>query len=151
MEIKILSNANLEDYFTYLEEAVKTGKDEIIADSLNREAVIGRMEDSFFASKRSLMAYENGLVLGRIEYHFYGCLEDGCKMAYVDWVHTLKAHRGKGVARLRFRAFEEDCVNNNIDEYYLLGAENAQAKRFCDAFEKASTKQAKVLRKRFAE
>lgn len=51
----------------------------------------------------------DGKVVGRIEYHFYGCMQDGCRMAYVDWVYVLKPHRHQGIAQKLFAEFEKDA------------------------------------------
>ncbi len=35
------------------------------------------------------LAMEDNQVMGRIEYHFYGCMQDGYRMSYVNWVYVL--------------------------------------------------------------
>lgn len=45
------------------------------------------------------------MVVGRIEYHFYGSMQNGFKMAYVDWGYVLKLYRHKGVAQMLFHKF----------------------------------------------
>lgn len=68
-------------------------------------------------------------------------------MAYVDWVYVLKAYRHRGIARLLFAEFEKDCLQNNIDQYYLIRATNEEANSFYENFEGAESDDAPVLRK----
>jgi len=68
-------------------------------------------------------------------------------MAYVDWVYVLKSYRHRGIAQKLFQEFEKDCVENNIDQYYLIRAENEEADRFYKSFQDVSLNEAPVLRK----
>ena len=47
-------------------------------------------------------------------------------MAYVDWVYVLKAYRHRGIAQMLFAEFEKDCLQNDIDQYYLIRAANEE-------------------------
>ncbi len=90
---------------------------------------------------------DGGRAVGRIEYHFYSCLQDGCRMAYVSWVYVLRDFRHRGVAQRLFQAFEADCKKNGINQYYLIQAQNENARRFYGAFEGAGTSGELILRK----
>lgn len=46
-------------------------------------------------------------------------------MAYVDWVYVLPRYRRKKVAGRLFQEMEKICRQNDIDQYYLIRAENA--------------------------
>lgn len=113
----------------------------------DEQAVFKRFEESFFKTSKCILAFKDGNVVGRIEYHFYGCPVDGTKMAYVGWICTLKEERHKGVAQELFRQFEKDCKKHGINEYFLIAAENDEAKSFYGAFNGAETKLQPILRK----
>ena len=138
---------NVEDYIAYLKTAMSEEPDKMTAEKLDEQGIRNRISDSFFDRTTSILARENGMVVGRIEYHFYGCMQDGCKMAYVDWVYVLKAYRHKGIAQMLFHEFERDCAKNSIDQYYLIRATNEEASRFYHHFEGVELNEAPVLRK----
>ena len=46
-----------------------------------------------------------------------------------------------------FAEFEKDCLQNDIDQYYLIRAANEEANRFYGNFERAELDDAPVLRK----
>ena len=137
MVFEKLNKDNVEDYIAYLKIAMSEEPDNMTAEKLDENGIKGRISDSFFGRTTSVLAKENRMVVGRIEYHFYGCMQDGCRMAYVDWVYVLKAYRHKGVAQMLFKEFERDCEKNSIDQYYLIRSINEEASRFYNHFEGA--------------
>lgn len=145
--IERLAANNADRYIKYLEKAFADEPEKMLVERVDGEAIKNRLGDSFYNSKKSLLAIENGEVIGRIEYHFYGCLQDGYRMAYVDWVYVLKDHRHKGVAQSLFREFENDCRENNIDQYYLVRSTNEEANRFYNKFNGAELNEMPMLRK----
>lgn len=147
MTFEILNQDNVEDYIAYLQIAMSEEPDRMTAEKIDEQGIKSRISDSFFNRTTSILAKENGMVVGRIEYHFYGCMQDGCKMAYVDWVYVLKSHRHKGIAQRLFREFERDCAQNCIDQYYLIRATNEEADRFYKSFRNAELSEVPVLRK----
>lgn len=147
MEYRILSRETVDMYLTYLKKAMSEEPDMMCLEALDEEGIRRRVDDPFFQKTVSLLAVERGQVLGRIEYHFYGCIQDGFRMAYVDWVYVLKEHRHKGVAQGLFREFERRCRENGIDQYFLIRAENPNADRFYGAFDNAESSSCPVLRK----
>mgnify|MGYP006913005378 CR=1 FL=1 len=50
-------------------------------EAVDREGLRRRVKDPFYQNTTSILAMENDQVLGRIEYHFYGCMQDGYRMA----------------------------------------------------------------------
>lgn len=126
---------------------MKEEPDRMTAEEIDEQGLKARIADPFFNRTVSILAKENGQVVGRIEYHFYGCMQDGYRMAYVDWVYVLKAYRHKGIAQMLFAELEKDCVRNQIDQYYLIRATNEEADRFYKYFEMAELSQVPVLRK----
>ncbi len=147
MTFEILNQNNVEDYIAYLRVAMSEEPDKMAAESIDEPGIKNRVSDSFFGRTTSILAREDGRVVGRIEYHFYGCMQDGYKMAYVDWVYVLRAYRHKGIAQMLFHEFEKDCVQNDIDQYYLIRAVNEEADRFYCHFEDAQLSETPLLRK----
>ena len=68
-------------------------------------------------------------------------------MAYVDWVYVLPEYRHKGIAQALFKAMEKDCIDNEINQYYLIRSINTEADRFYHSFEAVSLGEAPILRK----
>lgn len=151
MRFELLSPSNVELYIRYLEKALLDEPDMMLVDQIDETAIKERLCDPFYQSKKSILAIENNEVIGRIEYHFYGCMQDGYRMAYVDWVYVLKAHRHNGVAQGLFREFEKDCHDNHIDQYYLIRATNGNAERFYKSFDGAELNEQPMLRKTISE
>ena len=85
-------------------------------EAVDREGLRRRVKDPFYQNTTSILAMENDQVLGRIEYHFYGCMQDGYRMAYVDWVYVLPEARHKGVVQGLFQ--EIRATNPNADKFY---------------------------------
>ncbi len=142
-----LNSNNAEEYIAYLKVAMKEEPDKMTAAAVDEQGIKNRISDPLFARTTSILAKEDGKVVGRIEYHFYGCMQDGYRMAYVDWVYVLKAYRHRGIAQMLFAEFEKDCLQNDIDQYYLIRAANEEANRFYGNFERAELDDAPVLRK----
>lgn len=149
MEYRVLNEKTVDEYLVYLRKAMAVEPDRMIADTVDEDGIRRRIRDPFFQKTTSLFAMEAGQVLGRIEYHFYGCIQDGFRMAYVDWVYVLPEHRHKGIAQGLFREFEAQCRKNNIDQYFLIRAENPNADRFYRAFDNAELGRSPTLRKSF--
>ena len=147
MKFELLSPSNVELYLRYLEMALLEEADMMLVERIDETAIKERLYDPFYQSKKSILAVEDNKVIGRIEYHFYGCLQDGYRMAYVDWVYVLKAHRHNGVAQDLFHEFEKDCHDNHINQYYLIRATNDNAERFYKSFEGAELSEQPILRK----
>lgn len=147
MKFEALSLSNIQQYIRYLERALSEEPDMMLVEEVNENAIKERLCDPFFRNKKSILAIVNDEVVGRIEYHFYGCLQDGYRMAYVDWVYVLKSHRHHGVAQRLFQEFEKDCLKQHIDQYYLIRATNDNAERFYKNFTNAELSEQPVLRK----
>ena len=113
-------------------------------EAVDREGLRRRVKDPFYQNTTSILAMENDQVLGRIEYHFYGCMQDGYRMAYVDWVYVLPEARHKGVVQGLFQEMEKDCRKHGINQYYLIRATNPNADKFITALKTQS-----LMRSRF--
>ena len=147
MVFEELSRDNVDEYIDYLKIAMSEEPDLMVADRVDVEGIKSRVADPFFNKTTSILAKIDGKVIGRIEYHFYGCIQYGCKMAYVDWVFVLKAYRHQGIAQKLFAEFEKDCRKNNINQYYLIRAKNDDADRFYSHFENVELNDSPILRK----
>lgn len=151
MTYTFLSNQNIKQYITYLHKALAEEPDMLWIEQVDESAILSRINDPFYQNTRSILAMDGENVVGRIEYHFYGCLQDGYRMAYVDWVYVLPEYRHKGVAQQLFKEFERECVHHSINQYYLIRATNPNADKFYHSFEKAELDDEPMLRKTIIE
>lgn len=146
-----LNSGNIELYLAYLREAFTEEPQEMTAEAIDEEGIRRRIQDPFYQNTKSILALENEdgaeRVVGRLEYHFYGCLQDGYRMAYVDWVYVLPKFRHRGIAQGLFRFFEGECCKHDIDQFYLIRSEKKEADRFYRAFAGASLSMEPFLRK----
>ena len=147
MDFEILDEKNVQEYIDYLKTAMREEPELMTADAVDEEGIKCRVTDPFYHKTTSILAKTCGKVVGRIEYHFYGCMQDGYRMAYVDWVYVLKAYRHQGIAQKLFAEFEKDCAANDIHQYYLIRATNPDADRFYSHFTDAEMGESPVLRK----
>ena len=147
MNFEKLSRDNVDGYLAYLKKAMAQEPEGMTAEFFDEEGIRARVTDPFFQKTTSILALQDGVVIGRIEYHFYGCMQDGCKMAYVDWVYVLPEHRHRGVAQGLFREFEKACAAFGVHQYYLIRSEKPEADRFYHAFPGAELSVEPLLRK----
>lgn len=149
MEYRDLSEETVDAYLAYLERAAAEDPEMMFVQTVDPDGIRARVADPFYRHSTSILAVEEGRVLGRLEYHFYGCIQDGFRMAYVDWVYVRKAYRHRGIAQGLFRELERRCRDNHIDEYFLIPAQNPNAGRFYGAFSNVQREQTPILRKIF--
>lgn len=147
MKFELLSEFNADRYIEYLKKAFNDEPDMMTSDLIDEIGIKERIYNPFYRNTKSLLAFDGENVIGRIEYHFYGCLQDGYKMAYVDWVYVLKSYRCHGVARGLFCEFEKDCLENEINQYYLICATNEYADKFYKSFDSVEINYTPILRK----
>ena len=147
MEYKKLNEETIEQYLDYLKSAMKEEPEEMLTEEIDENAIRKRILDPFFQNKSSILALSGNQVIGRIEYHFYGCLQDGYKMAYVDWLYVLPTYRHNGIAQGLLNEFEKDCAINSIDQYYLIRATNKNADKFYKSLSDGILTEEPILRK----
>ena len=147
MVFETLSSDNVDEYIEYLKNAMDEEPELMMADRVDEDGIKNRVADPFFNKTISILAKIDNRVVGDIEYHFYGCMQDGYRMAYVDWVYVLKSYRHQGMAQKLFAEFEKDCEKHNIDQYYLICARNDDANRFYKHFVGAKLTESPILRK----
>lgn len=147
MTFQKLNFENIDLYIEYLQRALEEDPDMMWIDSVDESALRERICDPFYQNTPSILAIEDSKVVGRIEYHFYGCLQDGYRMAYVDWLYVLRDYRHRGIAQRLFDEFERECREHRIDQYFLIRAENPEADRFYSARSHAELSRTPMLRK----
>ena len=143
----LLSKTNIDQYITYLRKALSEEPDMLWVEKIDEAGIQARINDPFYQNTKSILALDGDDVVGRIEYHFYGCLQDGYRMAYVDWVYVLPEYRHRGIAQQLFKEFEKDCAASRINQYYLIRATNLGANKFYHSFENAELDDEPMLRK----
>ncbi len=94
------------------------------------QAVERSFDDRAFAGSISLLAYEDGAVIGRIDSTMIASHFDGSKKAYLDWICVIKSCRHQGVAQRLLEALREILKNCHIDTLIALTASNEEAQRF---------------------
>ena len=146
MVFEILNKDNIVEFIDYLKKAMMEEPDVLASYVIDEDGIKSRINVPFFNSI-NILAKADDKIVGRIEYHFYGCIQDGYKMAYVDWVYVLKSYRHQGIAQQLFAEFEKDCVKNDIDEYFLICAENEEAEKFYKHFKNVGLRNSPILRK----
>ncbi|EHR31841.1 hypothetical protein HMPREF9709_01797 [Helcococcus kunzii ATCC 51366] len=116
-------------------------------DFVSKEAIISAISSDSNDISKSILVFEDGKVIGRIEYHFYICIQDLYKTAYVNWLYVLSDYRHKGIAQKLFKEFEKICIENNVNQYFLIRANNSNAESFYNSFINSDTSKEDVLRK----
>ena len=147
MIYEFLGKTNIDHFITYLRKALSKEPEMLWVEKVDEAGIKARISDPFYQKSKSILALDGEDVVGRIEYHFYGCLQDGYRMAYVDWVYVLPEYRHRGIAQQLFKEFEKDCAANRINQYYLIRATNPCADKFYHCFESAELEDTPMLRK----
>ena len=132
-----LNKDNFNKYYDYLSLATKLEPELMCSSDINKEELLERLDDELTKRSTSILAMCEDKVVGRIEYHFYSCFQDGYRICYVDWVYVLPESRNKGIAKKLFDEMSKDCVKNNIDEFRLIRATNKDANDFYKIFKSA--------------
>lgn len=132
-----LNKNNFNKYYDYLSLATKLEPELMCSSDINKEELLERLDDELTKRSNSILAMCENKVVGRIEYHFYSCFQDGYRICYVDWVYVLPESRNKGIAKKLFDEMAKDCVKNNIDEFRLIRATNKNANDFYKSFKSA--------------
>lgn len=92
-------------------------------------AVTHSFDDPAFENSLSLLAYEEGRVIGRIDSTMICSHFDGSKKAYLDWICVLKSHRHKGAAQQLMQALRTELKSRGADTLIGLIAANPEAQR----------------------
>lgn len=147
MIIEDLSQNNVDAYIKYLKLALSLEPDMMAIDSVDEKMIVNAIAKNPDGLCKSLLAFDDNKVIGRLEYHIYTCLQDMYTMAYVSWIYVLPEYRHKGVAQNLFKSFEKICTKSNVNQYFLIRADNKDAIKFYDSFTNAEISNTSVLRK----
>lgn len=93
-------------------------------------AVEKSFEDSAFNASLSLLAYDGGSVVGRIDAAMIPSHFDGSRKAYLDWICVLKSCRHAGVAQKLLAALKGELKRRGVDTLIALTAADASAQQF---------------------
>ena len=86
--------------------------------------------DGRFDNAWSLLAWEEGRVIGRIDAVLIPSHFDGSVKAYLDWICVLKSCRHRGAAQKLLSALRERLKALGVDTLIALTASNEEAQRF---------------------
>lgn len=106
----------------------------------NYRALLERsFDDSRFVNAVSLLACEDGRVVGRIDAVILAARSDAaCTCAYLDWICVLKEERHRQVAQLLLRELRRELKRRGADTLIAIMAHNPESLRFYRAVENAS-------------
>ncbi|MCI9231042.1 MAG: GNAT family N-acetyltransferase [Lachnospiraceae bacterium] len=93
-------------------------------------AVERSFDDRSFRDCVSLLAYDGGTVVGRIDASLIASHFDGSKKAYLDWICVIKSSRHQGVAQRLLESLRQILKERQIDTLIALTAANEEAQRF---------------------
>ena len=93
-------------------------------------AVERSFDDRSFRDCVSLLAYDGGTVVGRIDAFLIASHFDGSKKAYLDWICVIKSSRHQGVAQRLLESLRQILKERQIDTLIALTAANEEAQRF---------------------
>lgn len=93
-------------------------------------AVERSFEDKSFDDATSLLAYDDGAIVGRIDVSLIASHFDGSKKAYLDWICVIKSYRHQGVAQRLLESLLKILKDRHIDTLIALTAANEEAQRF---------------------
>lgn len=95
--------------------------------------------DSRFANSLSLLAYEDGRVIGRIDASIIAARSDACCCcAYLDWICVLKEERHRQAAQLLLKELRRELKERGVETLIAIMAHNPDSLRFYRAVENAS-------------
>lgn len=132
-----LNKDNFIKYYDYLLSATELEPELMCSTDIGKEKLYERLDDELSKISTSILAIYEDKVVGRIEYHFYSCFQDGYRICYVDWVYVLPENRKQGIAKKLFNEMTNDCIKHSIDEIRLIRATNKNANEFYKSFKSA--------------
>ena len=107
-------------------------------DEAYQKRVEATFEDSRFANAISLLACENGKVVGRIDGTILASRFDGSVNGYLDWICVVKSSRHVGIAQALLAELRCRMRQAGAIQIIALMAVNEEAQRFYRAVEGAS-------------
>ena len=80
-----------------------------------------------------LVAEENGILLGLVQYLYHGTTWSPKQRIYLHDLYTIPESRGKGIGRLLIEAVYEEAKKRNCDQVYWLTQDfNTDGRRLYD-------------------
>ena len=107
-------------------------------DEAYQKRVEATFEDPRFANAISLLACENGKVVGRIDGTILASRFDGSVNGYLDWICVVKSSRHAGIAQALLAELRCRMRQAGAIQLIALMAANEEAQRFYHAVEGAS-------------
>ncbi len=92
--------------------------------------VSASFRDRRFDNSLSLLAWQSGRVIGRIDAVLIPSHFDGSVKAYLDWICVLKSRRHQGAAQALLSALRDRLKDLGVDTLIALTAANEEAQRF---------------------
>ena len=105
-----------------------------------RKKVEQSFEQSVFANSISLLAYDGGRVVGRIDSSMIASHFDGSVKAYLDWICVIKSCRHRGVAQQLMQSLRAELKKEGVDTLVGLIAATEEAQRFYHALPRAQVR-----------
>lgn len=107
-------------------------------DDAYRAQVEASFDDPRFANAVSLLAVEDGRVMGRIDGSIIASRFDGTVNGYLDWICVVKSSRHAGTAQALLAELRRLMKQAGASKLIALMAANEEAQRFYRAVENAS-------------
>lgn len=107
-------------------------------DEAYQKRVEAAFDDPRFANAVSLLACENGKVVGRIDGAILASRFDGSVNGYLDWICVVKSSRHAGIAQALLAELRRRMKQAGAIQLIALMAANEDAQRFYRAVEGAS-------------
>lgn len=107
-------------------------------DEAYQKRVEATFDDPRFANAVSLLACENGKVVGRIDGSIIASRFDGSVNGYLDWISVVKSSRHAGIAQALLAELRCRMKQAGAIQLIALMASNEEAQRFYRAVEGAS-------------
>lgn len=86
-----LNKDNFSKYYDYLSLATRLEPELMCTSDINKEELLERLDDELTKRSTSILAIDEDKVVGRIEYHFYSCFQDGYRYAMLTgYMYFLK-------------------------------------------------------------
>lgn len=132
MDIRIFTAERLDDVLAFERQLRAEETDwgwTIDEDYIN--SVRSSFEDPRFRDSLSLLAYNDGKVVGRVDATLICSRFDGSVKAYLDWICVLKSHRHQGTAQALMQSLRQELqARYQVDTLIGLIAGNPEAQRF---------------------
>lgn len=104
-----------------------------------RELLEKSFHDSRFDNALSLLACEDGRVIGRIDASIIAARSDArCGCAYLDWICVLKVERHRQVAQLLLKELRRELKERGAETLIAIMAHDPESVSFYRAVENAS-------------